>query len=48
MIDTLMGLNNIIRDGYTAGVTETVEAVTGSAPRSFEQFARDHAGAWES
>jgi len=46
MIDTLMGLNNIIRDGYTAGTTDTVEAVTGTAPRSFAEFARDHAEVW--
>lgn len=46
MIDTLMGLNNIIRDGYTAGVTETVKSVTGASPRTFEEFARDHVEAW--
>jgi uncharacterized protein YbjT (DUF2867 family) len=46
MIDTLMGLNNIIRDGYTAGVTNTVEVVTGRPAMIFETFATDHAEVW--
>jgi uncharacterized protein YbjT (DUF2867 family) len=46
MIDALMGLNNIIREGYTALVTDAVQAVTGRAPRTFEEFARDHSDRW--
>ena len=45
-IDTLMGLNNIIREGYTAVVTDAVESVTGRAPRTFEDFAQDYAEQW--
>lgn len=46
LTEALMGLNNVIRAGYTATVTNTVEAVTGRAPRTIEEFARDHASAW--
>jgi uncharacterized protein YbjT (DUF2867 family) len=33
-----------IRDGYGGAVTDTVQKVTGERPRSYLQFARDHAG----
>ena len=46
MIDVLMGLNNVIRDGHTAAVTDAVEKVSGRAPRAFEEFARDFAAEW--
>jgi uncharacterized protein YbjT (DUF2867 family) len=35
-----------VRDGVFAPVTDTVEQVTGRAPRSLAQFAADHAGEW--
>jgi hypothetical protein len=47
MVDILMGLNNIIRKGYTAAVTADVETVTGRPPRDFEAFARNNAAAWQ-
>jgi uncharacterized protein YbjT (DUF2867 family) len=32
-----------VRQGWTAGVTRDVQTLTGKAPRSFEQYAADHA-----
>jgi uncharacterized protein YbjT (DUF2867 family) len=32
-----------VRQGWTAGVTSDVHVLTGKAPRSFEQYAADHA-----
>ena len=32
-----------IREGYGGAVTDTVQKVTGERPRSYLQFARDHA-----
>jgi uncharacterized protein YbjT (DUF2867 family) len=32
-----------VRQGWTAGVTGDVQVLTGKAPRSFEQYAADHA-----
>ena len=46
IIEALMELNHLIRDGGTAGITKTVETVTGRPARSFEEFARDHASVW--
>ena len=45
-IDVIMELYAVNKAGYTAGVTDTVERVTGKAPRSFEQFVQDHAEAF--
>lgn len=43
----LMGnLYGFVRAGQTAGLTSDVQQVTGRAPISFKQFARDHADAW--
>lgn len=43
----LMGtLYGFVRAGQTAGLTNDVQRVTGHAPISFDQFARNHADAW--
>ncbi len=39
-------LYQVVRAGHIAGVTHTVEQVTGRAPISLEQFARDHKDVW--
>jgi uncharacterized protein YbjT (DUF2867 family) len=46
LVDALMGLNGIIKAGHTAVVHSTVESVTGRAPRTFDQFAQEHAAEW--
>lgn len=46
-IDQLASLNSIIRAGYAAGTTPTVERVLGRAPTAFRAFAHDHAAAWQ-
>jgi uncharacterized protein YbjT (DUF2867 family) len=42
-VDVLMEFWTVLREGYAAEVTDTVEAVTGVPPRTFDQFAREHA-----
>jgi uncharacterized protein YbjT (DUF2867 family) len=42
----LVQLDEAIRQGTEARVTQTVSRVTGHAPRSFEAFARAHASFW--
>lgn len=44
--DDLIDLNRFYRKGGAAGLTSTVKDVTGRDPIGFEQFARDHAGAF--
>jgi hypothetical protein len=39
-------LYGIFAAGEAAGVTDTIERITGRAPVSFDQFARDHAAAF--
>jgi uncharacterized protein YbjT (DUF2867 family) len=36
-----------VREGWTAGVTDAVERLTGKAPRSLEVYAQDHANAFK-
>jgi uncharacterized protein YbjT (DUF2867 family) len=43
----LAGLEESIRQGTEARVTDTVSRVTGRPPRSFEDFARAHASFWK-
>lgn len=43
----LAGLEESIRQGTEARVTETVSRVTGRPPRFFEDFARAHASFWK-
>jgi uncharacterized protein YbjT (DUF2867 family) len=43
----LAGLEESIRQGTEARVTDTVSRVTGRPPRSFEDFAREHVAFWK-
>lgn len=45
-IELLSSLYGMVRAGWTAGVTDTVERLLGRAPISIEQFARDEREAW--
>lgn len=47
MVNAMMELNGIDKAGYAAAVTPTVQEITGSAPRSFRDFARENAAAWQ-
>jgi hypothetical protein len=46
LIDWLMSLNHVIKQGWAAGLTDDVRRLTGHAPRRFADFAREHADAW--
>src|SRR6185503_5945178 len=41
----LYGTGSFYGDGHAAEVTDVVERLTGSPPRTFEAFAREHAAA---
>ena len=43
LIDGMMELYNIIRDGHAAQITNTVEQIVGQKPISFSQFAKEYA-----
>src|SRR5262249_3877274 len=43
----LVDMNHYYRAGRGAEVTRDVERATGSAPRSFENFAREYASVWK-
>lgn len=43
MVDAMLELNSILKAGYGATVTNTVEQVTGRPARTFKQFAQDNA-----
>ncbi|MDQ4140818.1 MAG: SDR family oxidoreductase [Bacteroidota bacterium] len=43
MIDAMMELNNILKLGYGANVTDTVEKITGQRARTFKEFAQENA-----
>ena len=45
-IDWMMSLNNVIKQGWAGGLGGDVELLTGHAPRSFADFAVEHASAW--
>jgi uncharacterized protein YbjT (DUF2867 family) len=47
MVDGMMELHAIDKAGYAAQVTDSVEKITGRAPISFAQFARQHAARWK-
>jgi uncharacterized protein YbjT (DUF2867 family) len=47
MVDAMMELHGIDKAGYAAEVTDTVQKLTGRAPVSFAQFARQHAASWK-
>ncbi|MCZ8235363.1 MAG: SDR family oxidoreductase [Inhella sp.] len=46
LIDWLMSLNHVIKQGWAAGLSDDVKRLTGHAPRTFDAFAREHAAAW--
>lgn len=48
MIDGMMELSSIIKAGYAANVTNTVEQLTGQAARPFAEFAQDYAASFAS
>jgi uncharacterized protein YbjT (DUF2867 family) len=45
-INSMIELFEIIRAGYASAVSPIVEQITGHKPVTFEQFAKDHAGAF--
>ena len=46
MTEAMLELHAIDKAGYAAAVTDDVARLTGTPPRSFEDFARAHAAAW--
>ncbi len=46
LTELMSGLYAAVRAGYTAATTDTVEAVLGRKPISFDQFAKDHVALW--
>jgi uncharacterized protein YbjT (DUF2867 family) len=46
LADDMLVLFASFREGYGAAVSDAVRSVTGQRPRSFHQFARDHAAAF--
>lgn len=47
LVQGMLDLHNVLKQGWGAGVTPTVQEVTGHAPRSFAAFAKEHAAAWK-
>lgn len=46
MIDWFMSLNQVIKQGWAAGVMNDVADLTGHAPRRLEDFVVENASAW--
>jgi len=46
MIDWFMSLNQIIKSGWAARITDDVQRLTGHAPRGFADFVRENVAAW--
>ena len=44
LVEHVIAVFGLIRSGALEETTDTVHALTGRAPRSFAEFARDHAG----
>jgi uncharacterized protein YbjT (DUF2867 family) len=47
MVEAMMELHAIDKAGYAAAVTTTVKDVTGRAPKTFREFARENATKWK-
>ena len=47
LIDATLTMLAVVKDGKTAGISNAVRELTGHAPRSYAQFARDNAAAWK-
>lgn len=46
-VELLLALLSFIKAGYTAGVTDAVEQITGHKPRTFKAFAHEAADSWK-
>jgi uncharacterized protein YbjT (DUF2867 family) len=47
VIEWLMSLNYVIKQGWAAGVSPMVRLITGHEPRRFEDFVRENVAAWK-
>ncbi|MCA6246248.1 MAG: NmrA family NAD(P)-binding protein [Phenylobacterium sp.] len=47
VIEWLMSLNHVIKQGWAAGVSPVVETITGRPPRNLADFVRENAAAWK-
>lgn len=47
MVDAMMELHAVDKAGHASVVTSVVKETTGQTPRSFSDFARDHAAKWK-
>lgn len=47
MVGYFMSLNHVYKQGWAAGISPDVQALTGHAPRRFADFAAEHAAAWQ-
>ena len=47
MVDGMLALHNVIKQGWAAAVSPAVAEVTGHPPRTFAAFAQDNAAAWK-
>jgi uncharacterized protein YbjT (DUF2867 family) len=47
LVDWMDSLNTLVGLGYAAGISPDVQSLLGRAPIRFEQFAKDHAAAWQ-
>lgn len=46
VVGWFMDLHGVVKNGWAAGLTEDVKALTGHAPRRFVDFVRENASAW--
>ncbi len=46
MVEWLMSLNHVVKQGWAAGITDDVQRLTGHAPRRFADFVRENVQAW--
>jgi uncharacterized protein YbjT (DUF2867 family) len=47
MIDGLLGLHNVVKQGWASSTTSSVKDITGHAPRTFAAFAKENVAAWK-
>ncbi|MCA3716175.1 NmrA family NAD(P)-binding protein [Phenylobacterium sp.] len=47
VIEWLMSLNHVIKQGWAAGGSPVVETITGRPPRNLADFVRENAAAWK-
>ena len=47
IIEKMLSLHKIIKDGHMAPVSNAVSEIAGHEPISFEQFANENAEAWK-